>query len=130
MRTILPTIAKLALLGAFFAFGTAELTTPTDAGEHGYSKTCHKKYCPGVRHILSDSVGLFPSRCNGELGFWLPVTFANGEVLCIAQSTADFYHNGSLVPTCTKKTYDRELHKLVFTTTDGACPPKMSKHYQ
>lgn len=128
MRTTMTTIAKLALLGAFFAFGTADLTTPASAG--GYSNhACHKRHCSGVRYDPSGSVGLFPSRCNGELGFWLPVTFANGETLCIAQSTADFYHNGSLIPTCTTKSYNRELHKKVYTTTDGACPAKMHYNY-
>src|SRR5690242_14560479 len=101
MHTILATTAKLALLGAFFAFGTVDLTTPAFASGHHH----HHHGKTGARHVDADSVGLFPSRCNGELGFWLPVTFANGETLCIAQSTADFYHNGSLIPTCTVKTW-------------------------
>ena len=134
MRTITGTAAKLFLLALYFAFASATLATPTNASESWFEnfQNCHwkhfKLYCSGSRNNASSSTGLFPSRCNGELGFWTSVEFANGETFCITQSTADFYHNGNLVPTCTKKYFSHEDWKWHEVTSDGNCPAK--KNYQ
>jgi hypothetical protein len=126
MREVVTGIASLAMFAATLAVAGA-VATQSYATMAPPSNGCywskHKHYCPGSRVEPSTSTELFPSRCNGELGFWEePVVFQNGETLCIARSTADFYHNGGLVPTCTVK-YWHDGHK-VTTTSDGACPPK------
>lgn len=119
-------IAAAAMFTAGMAF-TGGFSAPSYATEAPKKHTCywidHHKYCPGTRFVPGTSTELFPSRCNGELGFWEdPIVFQNGETFCIARSTADFYHNGGLVPTCTVK--QKVDGKWVKTTTDGACPSK------
>ena len=121
------TIATIALITGLAA-GAVAITTPSYATEAPKNDGCywhhHKHYCNTSRLNSSSRTGLFPSRCNGELGFWEEVAFQNGETLCITRSTADFYHNGNLVPTCTVTKWSHSLGKKVTTTSDGACPAK------
>lgn len=148
MRTITATVAKLIMLGLFFAFTNATLVTPSYAGQgyndfwqkleqkfgdckpHGWSIKC-KKTTIIAPHAPS-STGLFPSRCNGELGFWQdPIVFQNGETFCIARSTADFYHNdgslGGAVCTKTKIWFWDGFHKYQKTVS-GGCPVHTMQH--
>lgn len=130
MRQMISTSARLAMLGALFAFGSAAgVSTP--AAAYPAHPGCYLTSfpgtfaCPGSRHDSGSSTGQYADRCNGEPGFWYAVTFANGETLCIARSPADFYHNGDQTPTCTIKSFDEE--NPTSTTTDGACPPPYSQ---
>jgi hypothetical protein len=147
MRTLIGTFAKLIMLGLFFALTSATLVAPSYAGQgykdfwekleqkygdcqhsYGWSIKCKKTniFAP---HAPS-STGLFPSRCNGELGFWQdPIVFQNGETFCIARSTADFYHNDGYLggASCTKTFiwFWDGFHKHQ-KTVNGGCPVHMS----
>ena len=122
IATIAMFVATLAVAGTVTTPSYAEMGPPS---HHGCYWSKHKKYCPGSRFGTNESTELFPSRCNGELGFWEdPVVFQNGETLCIARSTADFYGGSNLVPTCTVKHYSFHQHQWISTTSDGACPSK------
>lgn len=148
MRTITGTIAKLLVLGIFFVLTSATLATPSYANgdfwdwwnklEQKYGD-CSWHYgikCKKTNIIAPhapSSTELFPSRCNGELGFWEdPIVFQNGETFCIARSTADFYHNdGSLGgATCTKTViwFWDGFHKYQ-KTKPGACPVHQNDNY-
>jgi len=122
-------IATMAMFVATLAVAST-VTTPSYATMSPPKvHSCHwskgKKYCSGSRYGTNESTELFPSRCNGELGFWEdPVVFQNGETLCIARSTADFYGGSNLVPTCTVKYYSHKQGQWISTTSDGACPSK------
>jgi hypothetical protein len=131
------------VLGIFFVFTSTTLATPSYAGQvhnnfwekleqkfgdchHGFGWSIKCKKTTTIAPHAPSSTGLFPSRCNGELGFWQdPVVFQNGETLCIARSTADFYHNdGYLGATeCTKTViwFWDGFHKYQ-KTKPGACP--------
>ena len=123
------TIAPLAMFSGTMALAGA-FATPASATETPKNNNCywhsHKHYCNTSRLNSSSSTELFPTRCNGVLGFWYSVDFANGETFCIARSTADFYHNGNLVPTCTVTKWSHTLGKKGSTTTDVACPSKQN----
>jgi len=148
MRTIVPTIARLILLGFLLAFSSATFVAPSYAGE-GYKDfwkkleekygDCHHSYgwsikCKKTTSIAPhapSSTGLFVSRCNGEVGWWNAIPFQDGSVLCVAMSTADFYHNdGYLGATeCTKTViwFWDGVHKYQ-KTKPGACPVHTYSH--
>jgi hypothetical protein len=138
MRTIFSSLAKLVALASIVLLSAI---APTPSFAHGMDYgSCHwKGHWPYIKLVckkngsrdlpdgyIPQSTELFPSRCNGELGFWEePVVFQNGETFCIARSTADFYHNGITVdggttPTCTKTTFFWWWKSS--STKDGACP--------
>jgi hypothetical protein len=133
MSKALPTVAKLAALGALIAFSA--LSVPTTSYANGPSaQSCHvvgpwwnpKLVCKktGSRDLpdsyLPQSTELFPDRCNGELGFWQePIVFGNGETFCIARSTADFYHNGITVDGGTVGTCNVTVQKPVVVWNNG-----------
>lgn len=132
MRKIIGLLAELGVVGLLAAPG-ATWTTSSLAVEEFDFGACTFQFddfhvtisCPGSRVTDSKSTGLFPDRCNGELGFWYAVTFANGETLCIPRSTADFYGGSNSVPTCTSTQWGEE-GPGPSTTSDGTCPPGFS----
>lgn len=84
---------------------------------HGH-QTCFKSSASGSTTEVS------PSRCNGELGFWMAVPMPNGETFCVARSTAGFYGNVS-GETCRIDVFRgaaKEGHLESTETIAGQCP--------
>jgi hypothetical protein len=133
MRKSLSTVAKYAAIGSLVLFGS--LSVPSVSYANGPSAhSCHvvgpwwnpKLVCKktGNRDLpdssLPQSTELFPDRCNGELGFWQePIIFGNGETFCIARSTADFYHNGTIVDGGSVDTCNVTVQKPVIVWKNG-----------
>lgn len=68
------------------------------------------------------STELSPSRCNGELGFWVIIPMPNGKTFCVARSTADFYHNGDSCRIDVYRGAAKEGNLESSTTVSGSCP--------